>query len=51
MKYEKDKTEIIKTRVNKATYEAIINYCDKVNICIAEFLREAITKQMNNELN
>lgn len=49
MKYEKDKTEIIKTRVNKTTYESIINYCDKLNICVAEFLREAITEQMKNE--
>lgn len=49
MKYEKDKTEIIKTRVNKTTYEAIINYCKKSNICVAEFLRDAVTKQMKNE--
>ena len=51
MKYEKDKTEIIKTRVNKTTYEAIINYCERLNICVAEFLREAITKQIENEFN
>ena len=51
MKYEKDKTEVIKTRVNKTTYNAIIDYCEKLNICVAEFLREAITKQMNIEFN
>lgn len=46
MKYEKDKTKIIKTRVNKTTYDEIIDYCEKLNICVAVFLREALKKYL-----
>lgn len=51
MKYEKDKTELIKTRLSKTLRDEIINYCKTNNIKISDLIREAVIKQMENEFN
>lgn len=48
MKYEKDKTELIKTRLSKTIKDEMFDYCTKYNIKLSDLIREAVIKQVRS---